>query len=770
MSEKFALFDLIPDSIFIQDRDGRFLYVNSAASIMYKISKESMIGRDPKYLGDEGDNNFEYIQSLIVDTYLNKSVNRLEFIGKRGDGTHFVAEVILSYGVVEGVSVVIASSRDISHIKEGEISLKKTIDKYSALLDAIPDLLFIFNKDYIIVEYKAADIDKLYTRPESFIGKELSSFLSPYLADKTKQNIDTVLYENRSVVDNYSLDINGDVRWFESRLVKCGEESVLSIIRDITEKTVIDNINTVKSRISSFASNFEDITLFYLFLYEQIAQLLDIESLFLASYDSNKKELTTLFEMDDREQIGTWSSENSITGFMLSSGKGLILNRRDIESLIESKRVVNSGVIAKSWIGAPIYIKDKIFGAIVLQNYSKEGLYSVEDLDLLTFIANTVSAAIQHDKDLKYISLLIKSVESSPNGTLLLDKNGIIEYANSSFYIIKGISTSVIGKHVSYLKHKDASSSLIAIYDQITYAMRNGQEWSGEFLNLRFDGSQYWEKAYFGPIKDSKGEITHFLSIIGDISDLKTIMDELVVSRNRAMESDRLKSTFIANISHELRTPLNSLMGFASIIKDEDCTAQEVKEYSSIIYDSADRLKGLIGNVMELSRVDSGCYMVKNEPVIVNKLIADISIKYSKDAQQKGIEIKNCFGIDGEIILESDFFILHTILDNLLSNSVKFSNKGVVEIGFGVDRESQKVIFWVKDQGIGIPKSRVDKIFERFNLEDNLYVRDFEGAGLGLALCKSLANLIDAKIVVESIVNRGSTFFLEIPVEDTFFE
>ncbi len=770
MSEKFALFDLIPDAIFIQDRDGRFLYVNSAASTKYGIPKNDFLGKDPSFLGNLISISDLDIKGLVNESYDKKIERRFEFKGMRVDGTFFTDEVFLKFGVIDGESVIIASSRDISHIKEGEISLKKSIDKYSALLDAIPDLLFIFNKDYIIVEYKAADTGALYTQPERFIGKELSSFLPPFLADKTKQNIDTVLYENRSVVHNYSLDINGEVRYFESRLVKCGEESVLSIIRDITEKTVIDKINTVKSKISLFASNFEDITLFYLFLYEQLTQLLDIESVFLASYDSNKKELTTLFEMDDREQIGTWSSENSITGYMLSSGKGLILSEREIVSLIESKRVVNTGVIAKSWIGAPVYIKDKIFGAIVLQNYTKEGLYSVEDLDLLTFIANTVSIAIQHDKDLKYISLLIESVENSPNGTLLVDKNGIIEYANSSFYNIKGISTSLIGSHVRELKHENASISLNKVYDQVTEAMRNGQEWSGEFLNLKSDGSQYWEKAYFGPIRDSKGDITHYLTIITDISDLKNTMDELVVSRNRAMESDRLKSTFIANISHELRTPLNSLMGFTSIIKDEECTTEEVREYSSIIYDSAQKLKGLIENVMELSKVDSGCYMVKNEPVVVNKLIADITSKYHKDAQEKGLGITNFYAIEGEIILDSDFFILHTILDNLLSNAIKFSYKGVIEIGFGADKESEKVIFWVKDQGIGIPKGRVDKIFERFNLEDNLYVRDFEGAGLGLALCKSLANLIDAKIVVESIVNRGSTFFLEIPVEDTFFE
>lgn len=258
-----------------------------------------------------------------------------------------------------------------------------------------------------------------------------------------------------------------------------------------------------------------------------------------------------------------------------------------------------------------------------------------------------------------------------------------------------------------------------------------------------------------------------FIAILQKRVKIKT--KELEIAKNRAEESDRLKSAFLANMSHEIRTPMNGILGFAELLKEPGLTGDDQHLYIKIIEKSGIRMLNIINDIVDIARIESGQVEVGLMQTNVNELIEFVYTFFKPEVERKGMNLY----LNSILPPENSVFItdkekLYAILINLVKNAIKYSNYGTIEMGcqilnFEIPLSETmsgqvEIAFYVKDNGIGIPKDRQKAIFERFVQADISDKHALQGAGLGLAIAKAYVEMLGGKIWVESEENQGSIF------------
>ncbi|SNR70499.1 PAS domain-containing hybrid sensor histidine kinase/response regulator [Lutibacter flavus] len=259
-------------------------------------------------------------------------------------------------------------------------------------------------------------------------------------------------------------------------------------------------------------------------------------------------------------------------------------------------------------------------------------------------------------------------------------------------------------------------------------------------------------------------------SIIGtayDITDRKESENELVIAKNKAEESDKLKSAFLANMSHEIRTPMNGIMGFAELLKTPNLSGFEQQNYIKIIEKSGTRMLNIINDIISISKIESGQIDINLTETSINEHLEFIYTFFKPEVEAKGLQLsyKNPLPLN-ESIIKTDKEKLLAIYTNLVKNAIKFSENGSIE--FGYNKKGEYLECFVKDHGIGIPKERQKAIFKRFIQADIKDTMARQGAGLGLAISKAYAEILGGKIWVESEKEKGSTFYFTIPYKTRF--
>jgi PAS domain S-box-containing protein len=247
----------------------------------------------------------------------------------------------------------------------------------------------------------------------------------------------------------------------------------------------------------------------------------------------------------------------------------------------------------------------------------------------------------------------------------------------------------------------------------------------------------------------------------------RTLNQKLLVAKEKAEESDRLKTAFIQNLSHEIRTPLNGILGFADILKRKTEISEILSQYIEVIEKSGDRLMNLIRDLLEISKIETGQVTTTTEKFNLNATLTELHLKFANEAEEKGLKlsVSNKL-IDSESIIISDKGKVSRVLSNLLMNAIKFTESGTID--FGCIRKDDMLEFYVNDTGIGIDPSFHCSIFERFFQANTSLSNGYEGSGMGLSISKAFVEILDGKIWVESEANGsslgpGSTFFFTLP-------
>jgi PAS domain S-box-containing protein len=287
-----------------------------------------------------------------------------------------------------------------------------------------------------------------------------------------------------------------------------------------------------------------------------------------------------------------------------------------------------------------------------------------------------------------------------------------------------------------------------------------------EIRYKRKDGNYVWiEITVLNLLSDP--DIQGFLGNYHDISDRKQIEFELIKAKEKAEESDRLKTAFLCNMSHEIRTPMNGILGFSSLLSEPGLESEEQQEYIKLIHKCGDRMLNIISEIMDISKIESGLTEIRIKEVNITKQLESVYKLLKPDAEVKAINlfIKDSLPMD-DVIIMTDGEKLFGILSNLVKNAIKYTDKGSVEFGYGSTISLTKlneIQFYVKDTGIGIPKDRQQAIFDRFIQADIADIEARQGAGLGLSIAQAYVEMLGGKIWVESEQGKGSCFYFTIP-------
>ncbi|MBN2595891.1 MAG: PAS domain S-box protein [Marinifilaceae bacterium] len=358
------------------------------------------------------------------------------------------------------------------------------------------------------------------------------------------------------------------------------------------------------------------------------------------------------------------------------------------------------------------------------------------------------------------INLLSRSVEQSPVAIVITNREGIIEYVNPAFTEITGyLYNEAIGQNPRILKSEKTSNKL---YKELWNTICSGKTWQGEIQNKKANGEFYWMKKAISPIYVNN-ELTNFVSVSEDITEKRKIIEDLVVAKEKAQESDRLKSAFLANMSHEIRTPMNGILGFVNLLNEPNLSKSKIDEYSTIINQSGERLLNTISDIIDISKIEAGEMLMSNTETSINKVMEELYSFFSPEANKKGLSlILEPSHSNGQLSVMIDSNKLHGILTNLIKNAIKYTEKGTIIFGYSLKDELIK--FFIKDTGIGIPKDRLHAIFNRFEQADVADKMALEGSGLGLAISKAYAKMLGGDIFVESIEDKGSIFTFTLPI------
>jgi PAS domain S-box-containing protein len=364
----------------------------------------------------------------------------------------------------------------------------------------------------------------------------------------------------------------------------------------------------------------------------------------------------------------------------------------------------------------------------------------------------------KHFESDKFYEML---VQSANDGISFYDRDWKLRFTNSAFY-------SMIGYD------RDSYNSLnppdLIHPDDQDYQIRREQSLvnNGFFeteLRLRHKAGHYINLSSRSVIvRNDSGEVLGALTISRDITRLKQVHEDLIKANIGAEASNRLKSNFLANISHEIRTPLNSVVGFSNLLLTNNLPNEVKEEYIEQINHNSEKLLQIIGDIIDLSRLESSQIEITYEEaslsVIVNEIIEEARQIIRRNEKPIILNVKNHFEDAGDLIF-TDRIWLKRVLNHLMDNAVKFTLDGSVEFSYLL--ENQNIVFKIKDTGIGINTENLGRIFEEFRQEFDGHHRPFEGLGIGLTLAKEVIERMGGKIFVQSKKGVGSEFSFSIP-------
>ena len=374
---------------------------------------------------------------------------------------------------------------------------------------------------------------------------------------------------------------------------------------------------------------------------------------------------------------------------------------------------------------------------------------------------------------------LNRAIEQSSSTVVITDPQGVIEYANPRFEETTGYAVSeALGKTPSLLCSGEQPPEF---YKELWATITSHGDWRGEFHNRRKDGSLYWEAATISPICDERGRITHFVAVKDDVTERKRAEDELRRSseslarhvqaleaantslqhaNHLAESSTRAKSEFLANMSHEIRTPMTAILGFTEVLA-ASVNNTEQADAIRIIRRNGEHLLTLINDILDLSRIEAGKLAIERIPTDPAVLLEEVAASMRIRAETKHLALTVEYVGPIPDTVSTDPTRLRQILVNLVGNAIKFTDTGRVRIvaqTHGLDTPSPTLEFQVSDTGVGMTAEQLTHLFRPFQQADASTTRQFGGTGLGLAISKRLIEMLGGTIAVKSEAGRGSTF------------
>lgn len=431
---------------------------------------------------------------------------------------------------------------------------------------------------------------------------------------------------------------------------------------------------------------------------------------------------------------------NSVA-FVIAFAGILYANSLDCPHIYKSEGEKQLVDIIFAIIGVISIIFVRFFQGVTVKNYEAKILKSTQYLNEQTAMLNgvfdsTLDGILVFDKEEKLVAFNKVSEQNFRN---FFRKN---LQTNSTFRDF--IPPSFQEDH-QLLVRQALEGMAVAVESKISYKKQD-----------------YYFKFVHAPALDKQENIFGSILIIKNVTRRKNQEIQLKNLLQKAQESDRLKSAFIANISHEIRTPMNGILGFSELLLTTDPQAEEKQEYANIINDNCQHLMQIVDDLLDIAKIETGAANLHISSFHLLSFLRQLYFLFSPIAQKKGIEfILSPHHFSDDVYIVSDKKKLRQILTNLLSNAIKFTKEGSVILSCVIEEE--EFVFMVKDTGVGIPEEKKELVFERFQQAEIGYERGYDGTGLGLSISKGFTELLGGMLYFESEHKKGTHFYLKLP-------
>jgi PAS domain S-box-containing protein len=799
-SELFAktLIETSPIGIMVIDSDGLCKSVNNAWEKMFSMSASSAVNKINLFTTESGLSKYApelkrslkgetvYQNHLILDTQdkngisrrvyfdcisfpftARESVSRIAIIVQEVTKfVHFEEELQRQNSELKKLAHELKESYNIVEI--ARINSEKSESKLKTILDNSFNLIAHFDLDGKILYCNNSYFEVLGYDPLELISKNIFSLIHP----KERENAKTVIFKSLIgsgagnvecrvlTKDGYYREVDHRFRLFKGDKIK--KDTILMSSQDVSDRKRTEMILKVQRNLAYAIITCKNFNDFYSVIEKEINSIMEVNNLYVAFYNEQTRRFRLEGIIDEKDAIEEWDSEGSLTGYMFRLGKPCFFYKEDILKLHEEGEIIMIGTMAEVWLGAPIFQTGKAIGAIVIQNYDNPNAFYRSDLEIIEIIANEITIFMDKREAEENMQKLTTAVIQSPASVIITDRNGNIEFVNPKFSEVTGYSyEESIGENPRILKSGKQSDE---VFSDLWQTISSGKEWRGELQNKKKNGEFYWEDISISPIFNENGKIVNYVGVKEDITDRKKLITDLIEAKERAEESDRLKTAFLQNISHEIRTPMNGILGFIELLQEPDISGEEQKEYIEIIEKSGNRMLTTINDIINVSKIEAGIVSLQLSKVDIVQIVNDVANFFRPEIEKKGMRIiTDMPHFEKNTTIESDFDKVFAIFTNLVKNAIKYSIEGTITIGF-IKRDTIVECF-VKDTGIGIPAERQSKVFERFTQADMNSKRSSEGAGLGLSIVKGYINLLGGRIYLQSEPGIGSKFTFELPLK-----
>jgi PAS domain S-box-containing protein len=784
------LFETANDGILILDAEtGKITDVNPFLVELLGYSKEQFIEKTIWELGLFRDivANRDKFSELQQKEYVRYENLPLETADSRKINVEFVSNVYL----LDNHKVIQCNIRNITDRVRAEKSLKISEIRYRRLFETAQDGILILDAETgKITDVNPFLIKLLGYSKELFIEKAIweLGFFRDIVANRQKfselQQKEYVRYENLPLETSDGRKINVE---FVSNVYLLENHKVIQCnIRNITDRVRAEQLLKVSE--IRYRRLFETAKDGILILDAETGMIIDVNQFLIHLLGYSKEQ----FIEKKIWEIGLF--------------KDVVANRDNFARLQQKEYIRYENLPLETSDGQKIHVE--FVSNVYLVENQKVIQCNIRDITQrrLAELALNDSEALMHT--------LVKTI---PDLIWLKDTKGVYLTCNPMFGRFFGAPVnSIIGKtDYDYVGHDLADFFLV----NDRYAMAEGKPTSNEeWVTFADDGHRACLDTIKAPMYDSGGGLIGVLGIGRDITERKQAQvnlreknelieaqnvqyvqinkvlvvqneviekraaeliiankelafqnqekekrsAELIIAKDKAEESDRLKTAFLANMSHEIRTPMNGILGFSELLKEPNLTGEEQQKYIRVIEKSGARMLNIINDIVSISKVESGLMEISVSETNINKQIEDIYTLFKPEAEQKGLRLGYHNSLhENDAIISSDNEKIYAILTNLVKNAIKFCDTGNIEFGYHLKNSFME--FYVKDTGIGIPKARQQAIFDRFVQADIADKRAFQGAGLGLSISKAYVEMLGGKIWVESEEGSGSVFHFTIP-------